>query len=310
MVILDARTVAARLPYDRLVPALRDALAQEWQTPRRVHFDLGGGSSTLMMPAWNARHLGVKLVNVFPGNARHGQPTVSSHYLLSDGRTGELEAFIDGETLTARRTASVAALAASFLAPVAADHVLVVGAGRVARELPAALSAVRPIRRVTVWARQAVRAAALVREIEAQGTAASVCTDLAEAAATASIIACATFATEPIIRGEWLGRDTHLSLIGGFRPSMREADSEAIRRSYVAADTRDGVLAEAGDILTPIAEGTIEAEHVRTDLFQLCRATGPLVTPRGMPTLFKSVGHAIQDLAAARLCMVAEAPAP
>ena len=100
-----------------------------------------------------------------------------------------------------------------------------------------------------------------------------------------------------------LGAAAHLCLIGGFRPHMREADSEAITRCYLAADTRRGVLAEAGDLLIPIAEGLVTADHVRADLFELCRGDVQLPPPGDAPTAFKSVGHAAQDLAAARLCM-------
>ena len=305
MRILDARTVALRLPYDRLVPALRAALAERWTTPQRVHFDLGNDASLLVMPAWNARHQGVKVINVFPRNAARDKPAIASSYILSDAATGETEALLDAETLTSRRTAAVAALGASFLAPAAADRLLLVGAGRVARELSVAFAAVRPIRQVTVWARDAGRAAALAREIAAEGFEASSCDDLAAAAGAAQIIACATFSTEPLIRGAWLNDDTHLSLIGGFRPTMREADSEAVRRSFVVADTRAGVMTEAGDILTPLREGIIGPGHVRADLFELCAGGGSAAIAPGRTTLFKSVGHAAQDLAAAALCIVA-----
>lgn len=302
MKILDAAAVTARLPYARLVPALRDALARPAPAPQRVPFDLGGDARLLVMPAWNMRHLGVKLVNVFPDNARLGLPAVSSTYVLSDGRTGHVEAIIDGETLTARRTAAVAALGASFLAPAGGGNLLVIGAGRVARELPAALAAVRSIDAVTIWARRPEQAAALASELAAAGIAASPCEDLAKAVSAATIVACATLATEPIVRGDWLRPGTHLSLIGGFRPSMREADGAAIRRSHVVADTRSGVLAEAGDILIPIAEGLIDADHVKAELSDLCRMSIPPVLPRDTVTIFKSVGHAAQDLATALLC--------
>ncbi len=303
MNILDADAVAARLPYARLVPMLREALAGQWQVPQRVPFDIGGNGQLLMMPAWSDRYLGVKLVNVFPGNGTLGLPAISSTYVLSDGKTGQAEAIIDGETLTARRTAAVAALGASFLASPAGGNLLLIGAGRVARELPAAFATVRPIDTVTVWARRPEQAAALVRDLTAMGMAASPCGDLAEAVSAASIVACATLSTQPIVRGDWLRPDTHLSLIGGFRPSMREVDSKAVQMSYVVADTRSGVLAEAGDILTPITEGVIGADHIKADLSELCRHAVAPPLPSSTPTLFKSVGHASQDLAAAMMCV-------
>ena len=303
MILLDAEAVATRLPYERLVPALRDALARRWQVPQRVPFDLGGDAQLLVMPAWDDRHLGVKLVNVFPGNGRLGLPALSSTYVLSDGKTGRVEAIIDGETLTARRTAAIAALGASYLASPRGGNLLLIGAGRIARELPAAFATVRPVDTVTVWARRPEQAAALARDLETIGISAAPCENLSEAVSAAAIVACATLSTEPIVIGDWLRPDAHLSLIGGFRPSMREADSRAIQRSYVVADTRSGVMAEAGDILTPIAEGVITADHVKGDLFSLCAASITKIPAFSTPTVFKSVGHAAQDLAAALLCI-------
>lgn len=303
MIILDETAAKERLPYDRLVPALREGLAREWQPVQRVHYDLANDASMLLMPAWSDTHLGLKVVNVFPANAALGKLPITSTYLLHDARTGEMKALIDGETLTSRRTAAVTALAASFLAPVDADHLLLVGAGRIAQELPAALSAVRPIRRVTIWSRSFERAAALAHALEAQNYSASPSRDLKSSVAAASIIACATFSTSPLVEGEWLADNSFLSLIGGFRPHMREADSEAIRRSYVFADTRSGALAEAGDLLTPIAEGVVTSDHIKADLFDLCRDRSAFPTPLPAPRIFKSVGHAVQDLIAATLAL-------
>ncbi len=302
MMVLDAQTVAARLPYDRLVPALRDFLARGTTVPQRLGFGLPKGANLLLMPAWTADYIGVKLVNVFPQNAAAGLPTIAGVYVLSDARTGEMLAVLDGDTLTARRTAAVAALAASFLAPTEADHLLLVGAGHIARELPRAYASVRPVRRVSVWARDPGRAEATAETLTAQGFDVSVARDLEQAVATAPMIACATFSTAPLVKGAWLSAGAHLALIGGFKPQMREADSEAIRLAHVVADTREGVLAEAGDLLTPIAEGLVTPGHVVADLFGLCRGEAPELTP-GRATIFKSVGHATQDLAAAMLAV-------
>ena len=302
MMILDAQTVAARLPYDRLVPALRRFLARDASVPQRLGFGLSQGASLLLMPAWTADRIGVKLVNIFPQNAAVGLPTIASTYVLSDARTGRMLAVLDADTLTARRTAAAAALAASFLAPVDADQLLLVGAGHIARELPRAYASVRPIRRVSVWARDPGRAAAAAEALTAQGFDGSVARDLERAVTACPIIACATFSTAPLVKGAWLSAGAHLALIGGFKPQMREADSDAIRLAHVVADTREGVLAEAGDLLTPIAEGVVTPDHVVADLFALCRGGAPGPGP-GRPTIFKSVGHATQDLAAAILAV-------
>ncbi len=301
MRIVDAATVARSLPYPQLIAALREGLAGPIAAPRRVAFDIDGRANVLVMPAWTDRYLGIKTVNVFPGNTALGKPALNSSYQLSDGATGEALALIDGDALTGRRTAAVAALGASFLASPEADHLLLVGSGHVAREMPAAFAAVRPIRRVSVWSRNDDHAGELARSLADQGFATRVCRDLAADVAGAPIIVCATLATEPLIAGNSLRADAHLCLVGGFRPTMREADSEAITRAFVVADTGDGVLAEAGDLLIPMTEGLIGREHVRADLPELCR--GDRTVPPGLdqPTIFKSVGHAAQDLIAASL---------
>lgn len=303
MRVLEAIHVAERLPYARLIEALRSGLAQRANVPQRVSFRIDDAASVLVMPAWNDRYLGIKSVNVFPRNAGLGKPAIASTYLLSDGRTGETLALIDGDALTRRRTAAVAALAASFLAPTDAAWMLLVGSGHAASEMPAAFAEVLPIKRVSVASRTAANAASLADELAARGFDASVCSDLAADASTAPVIVCATFATQPLISGRWLRPDAHLSLIGGFRPTMREADSAAIANGYVVADSRAGVLAEAGDLLIPIGEGLIDASHVRADLGELCRGEHCVADKRDRPTIFKSVGHASQDLIAASLCL-------
>jgi ornithine cyclodeaminase len=176
-----------------------------------------------------------------------------------------------------------------------------VGTGALAPHLVRAHCAARPIKRVAIWGRNPAQARATAAMIGLAGVTVSAAENLEHAVAQADIISCATLASEPLIHGRWLGPGQHLDLVGGFTPAMREADDEAVRRAAVYVDTRGGAMKEAGDIVQPLKSGALEAEAIRGDLFDLCRGTAPGRTKAAAITFFKSVGTALEDLAAAQL---------
>jgi ornithine cyclodeaminase len=300
MKILDAAQTLEALPFDRLIPALREAFLSGAEVPLRHRHDIaqsdGVTASLLLMPAWRTSgFMGVKVVSVFPANGAQGLPSVSASYLLCDGATGQHLALIDGSEITRRRTAAASALAGSFLARQDASSLLIVGSGHIAGLMAEAYRVVRPIKRVRVWNIRSAGAARLAARLEAE-----VASDLAAAVADADIVSCATLAREPLVRGEWLRPGTHVDLIGGFTPAMREADDAAVQRSRVFIDT-DAALAEAGDLIDPIAHGVLRREDIAGSLFSLCRRETPGRCNASEITLFKSVGSALEDLAAAGL---------
>jgi ornithine cyclodeaminase/alanine dehydrogenase-like protein (mu-crystallin family) len=304
MRIFDARETREALPFDRLIVALEARFASGCEVPRRHVHEIvvpdGGKMTSLIMPAWETtgRYFGIKTVNIAPGNAARGLPGLHATYLLYDASTGVPLAQIDGNEITARRTAATSALAASFLARPDARHLLVLGAGQVARVIADAYRGVLPIERVTVWARDRQRSAALAAELRRCGIDAATTGDLASAMAEADIVSCATLATEPIVRGRWLARDSHLDLIGSFTPDMREADDDCFAGAGVWVDT-DEALRKSGDLLGPISRGVFAAADVRGTLADLCRRGSPGRSARVERTVFKSVGTALEDLAAA-----------
>lgn len=302
MLTFDANAIRERCPLPELVQALRHAFAVGAGVPQRHAYALPGGASVLLMPAWRqGGRLGVKTVTVCPGNAELGLPSVHGLYALFDARTGVPLAVLDGGELTARRTAAASALAASSLARADASRLLVVGAGRVAALLPEAMRVVRPgLLSIKVWARRAEAAAALADRWRAQGLDAAPVTDLEDAVRNAHIVSCATLATEPLVRGEWLQPGTHLDLIGSFNPAMREADAACFARARVWVDTPEA-LTKAGDVLQAIAEGTFAIERVQGTLADLVRSRCRSRESTHEWTLFKSVGDALEDLAAAEL---------
>lgn len=313
MQFFDADATRSALPFDRLIPALRERFAAGCETPlRHVHEitsplgdaegDLASRRMTsLIMPAWiPGRYYGVKIVNIAPGNALRGLPGLHGSYLLFDARTGVPLAHLDGDQLTARRTAAASALAASYLARENARHLLVVGAGQVARLLPAAYKAVRAIERVTVWARREDQAKKLAQQFSAEGFQAEATTDLAAACGEADIVSCATLSTEPVVRGAWLAPNSHLDLIGSFTPAMREADDACFENARVFVDT-DEALKKSGDLLVPMAHCVLRADDVRGTLTTLAKGVATGRKLEGERTVFKSVGTALEDLAAAVL---------
>jgi ornithine cyclodeaminase len=301
---IDAEATRAALPFAQLIPALEAAFAAGCEAPPRHHHTIaaaGGDATLLLMPAWLPdRYLGIKIVNVFPGNSARGMPALSSLYLLCDGGTGAHLALIDGNEITSRRTAAASALAASFLARPESARMLVVGAGRVASLLPEAYRVVRPIAHVDVWNVTRGHGEALAARLRGAGFDAQAVADLEGAAAAADIVSCATLSTEPLVRGAWLRPGTHVDLIGSFARHMREADDETVRRASVFVDTA-AASEDSGDLAQPIANGVLRREDVRGTLADLCRRNYPGRRSAGEITLFKSVGTALADLAAAVL---------
>ncbi len=312
MLVIDGAAVSAALSRVELVETLRAAFRAEITVPPRHHHAIetaAGMASLLLMPAWDAAaasgdgHVGVKLVTVFPGNAARGLATVSGLYLLLSGETGAPLAILDGTALTLWRTAAASALAASYLARADASHLLMIGAGALAPHLVAAHAAMRPIRRVTLWNRDAARAerlAATLRQGGLDDFEIRVARDLAEALPAADIISCATLAAEPLVQGALVKDGAHLDLVGGFTPMMREADDAAVRRARVYVDG-PAALIEAGDIAVPLRSGVLFESDIAGDLRGLCRGTAEGRRSADEITLFKSVGIALEDLAAAVL---------
>lgn len=305
MRFFDATATRSGLPFERLIPALRERFAQGCEVPLRHSHTVAatpdGTMTSLIMPAWvPGRFYGVKTVNIAAGNARRGLPGLHSTYLLYDAVTGAPRAWLDGDQITSRRTAAASALAASWLARPDARHLLVVGAGQVARLLPEAYRAVRAIERVTVWARNVSQAGAMVAELREGGWDAHCAQSLEAAAAEADIVCCATLATEPVLLGRWLRPGSHLDLIGSFTPAMREADDDCFAGAAVYVDTEEA-LSKSGDLLGPMSRGVFGPGDVKGTLTQLVRGQANGRTAAEQRTVFKSVGTALEDLAAAML---------
>ncbi|RMH48898.1 MAG: ornithine cyclodeaminase [Alphaproteobacteria bacterium] len=250
----------------------------------------------LSRAAWiDGLGIGVKLATIFPGNAAHALATVNGGVSLFSDADGVLEAILDFHLVTRWKTAADSLLAARHLARRDAKELLVVGAGTVAASMIEAFRAGFPGIGASVWSRNRDRAAALGERMGGV----TVADSLPDAVAKADIIVTATMARSPIVRGEWLSPGSHLNLVGAFRPDMREADDEALRRGRLFVDSRETTVEHIGELALPIASGVIRPEDVVADFYDI--PTG-LFTRRSPDeiTVFKNGGGAHLDLMCSR----------
>lgn len=305
MRVVGAAEIDRFLDYPGLIAAIRDAFRRSVVAPARHHHAISrpdaADATLLLMPAWQSGDggfIGVKIVSVFPDNATRAKPSVMGTYVLIAGDSGEPLATLDGVALTLWRSAATSALVSDALARPDATRMAMIGAGALAPKLIAAHASVRPITHVTIWNRSAEKAERLAASLDRPGLNVTATTDREAAIREADIVSVATLAKEPLVQGAWLKPGAHVDLVGAYTPAMREADDDAIRKSTVYVDTRAG-MQESGDIAQPLASGALLEADIAGDLFDLVRETGPRRRSVDEITLFKSVGNAIEDLAAA-----------
>ena len=248
--------------------ALTDALAQGHELPRAEIADsfLHRGEDTLLTrSAWiDGMGMAIKPATIFPGNRDHGVPVVNGVVNLLDDSTGQLRALVDFHLVTKWKTAGDSLLSARRLARSDARRVLVIGAGAVAESMVHAYRALIPDAQVCIWNRSPAGAEALAQRVSATAV-----RDLEPAVRDAEIIATATMATQPVLRGEWISPGTHVDLIGAFRPDMREADDELLRNARLFVDSRATTLGHIGEIQIPLDEGTIRESDIHADFYDL-----------------------------------------
>ena len=294
MQIIDHDAARAALPWPEAVKALRDG----HRLPRAEAGDifLGGGAATLLSRAAQARGLGflVKSVTVLPDNPARGRPAVQGCVTLFDADTGAPAALIDCAAVTALKTAADSVLGAALLARPNPRRLLILGAGEVARNLLDAYPALFPsIERIEIWARRGEAAAALA----ARSPLAHAAKDLPAAAGAADIVASATMARDPVLKGAWIRPGTHVDLIGAYKADMREADDSLIAAGPLWTDSRESA-AHIGEVTIPLASGALRADAIRGDLYDLVAA--PPTRGAEEITLFKNAGGAHLDLMIAR----------
>ena len=307
LINLNNDHVRKSLPWSKLIAAIEEAVCLcVIQAPQRCSYRLasadGAAGNLLIMPAWQDDEvIGMKTVTVWPDNDARGLPSHGANYLVMAARTGELQAVLDGEELTSRRTAAISVIAAKRLMRADARRLLIVGAGPVAENIAEAFTAIYDFATVEIHARRPERAADVVRRLAGKGVEAAVCTDLQAGAGRADVISLATSAREAVLKGEWITAGTHIDMVGSFTPDMRETDDALISRATSIWVDTVAALDESGDLTQPLASGILDRSAVCGDLAALLASQS--TRDAAAITVFKAVGFALPDLAAARCAL-------
>ena len=306
IVQIDDVFIEGNTDFSELVLELkRNFSSDEIIVPLRHHHDfpnpeIGADSTLLLMPAWNpSKNAGVKVVTVSPENGQFDMPSIQGTYIYFDAIKGSIKAILEAKSLTVKRTAAASALASSFLSRKDASSLLMIGTGALSVNLIKAHAAVRPIKNVFIWGRNFEKALAIVNELKKENYNIKAIQNISDKISEVDIISCATLSKIPLVLGENLKSGQHIDLVGAYKKDMREADDNTISKASVFIDTFQGGLKESGDIVIPIQNGTLKEEAIKGDLFQLCSNQKEGRQSSNEITVFKSVGHALEDLAAA-----------
>lgn len=312
--LVSHRDVAALLPMAECIDVMADAfraLARgDALLPLRQIVRLGDSRNLLaLMPAQvgtpspgkQQSALGAKVLTVFPGNDATPYDSHIGVLLLFDVELGRLLAIMDASTITAIRTAAVSGLATRLLAHEDAGDLAILGAGVQAMTHLEAMRSVRPLRRVRVWSRTPERARRFAeRAAKRLRVHVETCESPRDAVADADLVCTVTASRDPVLAGDWLAEGAHVNAVGAALPTTRELDSHAIKRARCFVDRRESARHEAGDLLIPMAEGLIDESHIQGELGELLQGQVIGRAYRRDITVFKSLGLAIEDVAAAR----------
>src|SRR5215813_743498 len=308
LLILSHAEVEQLLPMNECIEVMKDAFTSlargEFHQPLRTTTNPPGVKGVMaLMPTFYAGAtplFGLKAICVFPGNADIGKDAHQGGVLLFDGSTGEPLALINASAITAIRTAAVTGLATRLLAREDACDLAIIGAGVQARTHLAAISCVRNLKRIRIAARRLASAQEFVKEMQPQSPCTIEAVDSAEAAVRgADIVVTVTTSREPVVKRELVSAGAHINAIGTFSFNAREIDTATMSDSTLIVDRRESALNEAGDYLIAAKEGAFGPEHIRAELAEVVTGAHPGRTSPAQITVFKSLGLAMEDLAAA-----------
>ncbi len=305
--IIDVDFIDAHTDYSELITKIEKAFkSSKTEVPLRHHHDFSNHqekteSTLLIMPAWNpGKDLGVKIVTVNPNNSKYNLPSIQGVYIYFDAHKGIPIALLDAKALTVKRTAATSALASSFLSKKNASSLLMIGTGALSTELILAHAKVRPIQNVFVWGRNYKKAQAICKELNTENFKVSPAKSIEDIIGKVDIISCATLSKTPLVLGKFLKKGQHIDLVGAYKKDMREADDNTIKKANIFLDTYEGGLKESGDIIIPLESGILNKSDIKADLFELCQQKKKGRSNDNEITIFKSVGHALEDLTAAK----------
>lgn len=310
ILVLNAAEVERLLPVRECIGVMREALTSlaggEVYLPLRMIVRPPGAEGLMgLMPVYRAggegaSAYGLKAICVFPGNPEKGKDAHQGGVMLFSGETGELLALLNASAITGIRTAAVSGLATQALAREDACELAIIGAGVQARSHLLAMACVRPIKRARVASRRFEHARALASEMQPRCSfPVEALESVAEAVRGADLIVTATTAREPVLQREWVAAGAHVNAVGTYSADARELDTETVVNASLFVDRRESVTSEAGEYLIPARDGLIGPEHIRAELGEVLTGAKPGRTSAEEITIFKSLGLAIEDLAAA-----------
>ncbi len=304
--LINDEFIDSNTNFTELISLLKNEFGEsDIEVPMRHHHDFKNpkekmDSTLLIMPAWNpGNEIGVKIVTVSPNNSKYDLPSIQGTYIYLDAHKGSLKAILSAKSLTAKRTAATSALASSFLSKKNATSLLMIGTGALSKELILAHKSVRPIKTVYVWGRNFIKAEQICEKLKNQEFTIEAIHNIEDKISDVDIISCATLSKTPLVLGKYLKPGQHVDLVGSYKKDTREADDDAITKSNIYLDSYLGGLKESGDIVIPLSKGIITEKDIKADLFELCqlKKEGRIIDDE--ITIFKSVGHALEDLVAA-----------
>lgn len=304
--IVNDEFIELNTNFKELISLLNQEFLQaQIKVPMRHHHDFENpkestDSTLLLMPAWSpGNEIGVKIVTVSPNNSKYDLPSIQGTYIYLDAHKGNLKAILDGKSLTAKRTAATSALASSFLAKKNANSLLMIGTGALSKNLILAHASVRPLETIYVWGRNYSKAQQICEELQNESFKIEVIKNIEDKISNVDIISCATLSATPLVLGKYIQPGQHIDLVGSYKKDTREADNQVITKSKIYLDSYLGGLKESGDIAIPLSTGIISENDIQADLFELCQSKNEGRKNDREITIFKSVGHALEDLVAA-----------
>jgi len=306
MIVISQAEVRRHLTFARCIPLMREAMAAlsrgETKQLLRSILDLEGGRMFGVMPGAMTRDgaFGAKLISVYPENFAKGAQSHQGLVMMFDADTGAVSAVLHAGEITRIRTASASAAATDALAAPQAHTLAILGYGEQAHAHAHAIAHIRKLTAISVWGRDGAKAAAFAARLETElALPCAAASDVREAVASADIICATTAAAEPILESAWVKDGAHINAIGSSRAGPAEIANDLVARARFIADYRPGVLAQGAEFLNAKAAGLITDAHIVAEIGEVFEGRVPARTAASNVTLYKSLGHIVQDLASA-----------
>ena len=308
MIFISAEDIKNNFTIKSLIDEIESVYNKDSKVPARqihnINYSEGAKdpSQLMLMPAFLSEDdYGIKLLNVFPSNTLIGLSRVKALFVLFDSKNGKVKAVLDGTELTNQRTAAMSAIASKFLSKIDSKKLLVLGTGALVPYMIKAHCFVRPIEEILIWGRDYSKVKNIVHNYKKNKLKITIVKNLEKACGEADIITSLTSAKKEFIMGSWLNKNVHIDLVGAHTKLMAELDPYGFSLGNIYVDNRSAVLEEAGDLINAINLGFIKKNNIKADIKELIKNNKLVRDKRSEVTIYKSVGYALSDLAAARL---------